>query len=279
MNRPILDIERKGRSVLRKLSASGTVLLPVIGEAGMFGVYSSQKPCAKPHVKVSSEYVRAFLAQDWVETVKDGYILSTAGEAWLKRKTFEDDPFRAQHHVISSKLVNDKGGSPKLVKVNQMESPLEWLHRRKDRKGRPLIDSVQYKAGDKLRSDFTFAQLSQRVTAGWSPASGASPKRKHGGHHSSASDIRGDVIAAKERFYNALDYIGPEMSGIVVDVCCLLKGLEETEKSRGWPQRSGKVVLQIALTKLARHYGLQGMTGNPGTKTLHQGSSGCRPEF
>jgi len=45
-------------------------------------------------------------------------------------------------------------------------------------------------------------------------------------------------------------------SGVLVDICCELKGLEEVEKTNGRPQRAGKVVLQIALTPLAKCPGL-----------------------
>jgi len=64
------------------------------------------------------------------------------------------------------------------------------------------------------------------------------------------------VLAAKQRFARALSTVGPGLSDLLFEVCCHLTGLEAMESANGWPRRSGKVVLQIALDRLAAHYGL-----------------------
>lgn len=44
----------------------------------------------------------------------------------------------------------------------------------------------------------------------------------------------------------ALMAVGPEVSGVLVDICCELKGLEEAEKENGWPQpRASRVADRV----------------------------------
>jgi hypothetical protein len=161
--------------------------------------------------------------------------------------------FRTQHQLrrISDREVE---GIRRPVFTNDGESPLGWLRSRKDRNGRPLISEDQFAAGERLRADYWFAHLPQRVTSNWSALAPCARTRR--GAPVSPAALRDEVIAAKERVMRALMAVGPEVSGMLVDICCELKGLEEAEKENGWPARAGKIVLQIALTRLARHYGL-----------------------
>ena len=115
-----------------------------------------------------------------------------------------------------------------------------------------MIAPHQLQAGERLRADFTRAHLMPRTTSNWSSPM-SSGGRRDGGNR--AGDFTDAMIAARQRVNQALEAAGPEFSGLLLDVCCFLKGLADLEQERGWPARSAKVVLQLALDRLARHYG------------------------
>ena len=171
-----------------------------------------------------------------------------------KRESAEGiDAFRAQHMKLAAREIMTDAGALSVV-INDSESPLAWLARRKGRDGRTMISSEQFLAGEKLRADFTRGHLSPRVTSDWTASAGG----RSGGFKSGAGEMTDLVIASRQRVRLALEACGPEFSGLLMDVCCFLRGLEDVERERGWPLRSAKIVLQLALNRLARHYGLAG---------------------
>lgn len=171
------------------------------------------------------------------------------------------DAFRAQHLELATREIMTETGAISVL-VNESESPLAWLARRKGRDGRAMISPKQFIAGEKLRADFTRGQLSPRVTSDWSAAAGRS--RTPGGGAGEMTDL---IVASRQRVQLAMEACGPEFSGLLMDVCCFLRGLEQVERERGWPLRSAKIVLQLALDRLARHYGLRDETrGNAGAR-------------
>ncbi len=165
----------------------------------------------------------------------------------------EIDRFRAQHLNLAQRQIDTEFGRSD-VTVDEGESPLAWLARRRDRAGRALIAPHQLQAGERLRADFTQAHMMPRTTSNLSDpvVSG-----RHSGVRGMA-EFTDTMIAARRRVHEALDHVGPEFSGLLMDVCCFLKGLEHSERERGWPARSAKLVLQLGLDRLARHYGYAG---------------------
>jgi Domain of unknown function (DUF6456) len=155
--------------------------------------------------------------------------------------------FRGRHLAVGQRQIATEFGRAN-VTVDEAESPLAWLARRRGRCGRALIEAHQLQSGERLRIDFTQANLMQRTTTNW-----ASPLT--GDHGVRAAHFTDTMLAARRRVHQALDAAGPEFAGLLLDVCCFLKGLEDIERERAWPPRTAKVVLQLGLERLARHYG------------------------
>jgi len=238
------ELQREARRVLRRLQAKNAVLTRF--DDGRYAILQDNKP-DRARTRANAEVVAGIRARDWIVprgTTPESFALSDIGAAWLRRAMADGDPFAAQHQQIAKRLVLDADGVEHLVDVNEAESPLTWL------RARGLIDAAQCAAGERLRRDFTIAQLTPRLGIDLT-APIVSGRRGAGG-----ATLTETVIAAKQRFSRAMKAVGPVLNDLLFDVCCHLIGLEDAESSQGWPQRAGKVVLVIALDRLADHYGM-----------------------
>lgn len=130
------------------------------------------------------------------------------------------------------------------VTVNINESPLGWL------KARGLVSGRLFDAGEQLRADYERAALGPRVTMAWD----AAPISRKGRASSDPHGMSAAHIAAKQRFDAALAAVGKGLSDILWRVVCAGENVPVAEKALAGPARSGRLVLGLALDRLADHY-------------------------
>jgi len=127
------------------------------------------------------------------------------------------------------------------VKVNLAESPLTWLH------ARGHLSDRQFDAGERLRADWEYAQLSPNVTMRWDPV-----RIKGTGERGLSQTER--QVAAKQRFDGAIAEAGSGLSDVLWRVVCAGEAIADAERALAWPARSGKLVLKLALDRVADFY-------------------------
>ena len=138
--------------------------------------------------------------------------------------------------------------SGRRVTVNRAESPLAWL------RSRSMVSARQHEAGERLRADYERAKLGARVTMRWDAAPAAKGRRGAPDAH----DRSLSAMSAKRRFDGAVAAAGPGLADVLWRVACAGEALPLAEKALGWPVRSGRLVLGLALDRVADFYGLPG---------------------
>ena len=267
-------IEREARRILRRLCEKGA-FLAVAPDMEKAVVLREVVPGKTNRIAVvDRDVAHAFALQEWIACERAGkiacYGITAVGRAALKRLLTEERlgrpprgggagfeeaqaPFQEQHRFFAERVVMaDDGSGEQRLRFNLAESPLSVLGRKRDKDGTAYLAPHLIEAGERLREDFELSQMAPRVTQNWErflttgADRGAGPGRGPG---EGSPDAR--VRVAK-----AMEALGPGLSDIVFRICCFLEGLETAEKRLGWSARSGKVVLKIALERLAAHYGI-----------------------
>ena len=145
---------------------------------------------------------------------------------------------------VGAEAVRGQSRPSRSLTVNVAESPLGWLlaHGHGTRR--------QFDAGEWLRSDWECAQLAPRVTMAWD----AAPVARGRGGASAGMDLNGAQLDARRRFDQAIAAAGPGLADILWRIVCAGEGMRDAETALGWPARAGKVVLTLALDRIADYY-------------------------
>ena len=219
------------------------------------------------------------------------FVITAEGRQAIRRAKLaqEHDAVFAEQHQDRTRLTKSparhadpvdpgRAQSPRIR--NLSESPLQKLAHRKRSDGRAFLLPSQLEAGERLRSDFERGQITTSMGINWDRLGDAAGKSTRNGFSSNALALSDTAMAAQQDFRKAIDYVGQELAGALIDFCCFLKGLEVMERERLWPARSGKLIIAIGLQRLARHYGLADIAHGPDrNKIQHWGTDGYKPDL
>jgi hypothetical protein len=202
---------------------------------------------------------------------KAAFVITDAGQSRLARGAAIEAPYASQHREMAVQVM-DVEGARQTVQVNLREDPLEVF-----RRGRHLahfVGPAELEAGERLQRDFVIARTMPQVTANWSRLV------VDGAGYNPGLSMPEVVIEARRRVEKALGAVGPDFSGILVDMLAFSKGIASLERENALPLRSGKVAFAFALRHLARHYGLgNAASGARRSNLVHWGAEDYRPRI
>ncbi len=228
-----------------RLSAQGQRVVEALGAGRRFRRQSGG--WAAGPLRAPDSLVAELETRDLARRTGDTLAIGRAGEIWLRARTGGDNRLLVERALPqddaprSGARAGARAPAKRSVTVNLAESPLGWL------KARGLVDDRQYEAGERLRGDWTVAQMAPRVTMRWETGAATTGDRL---------DPTLAQIAARRRMDDALDAVGAGLKDVLWRVVCAGEGMETAERALGWPARAGRVVLMLALDRLADFYGL-----------------------
>lgn len=229
------------RSLLRALARRGAHVARIDGTWRLMRQYETD---LRPTAVIDERWLETCSTIGAIAETAGGWRLTPAGQASVKRfLSAPGRPLRAMGRPIRH------------PKRTETEDVLTWLRRHKGRDGRPLIGAEEFDAGQRLRCDYEQALMRPRITSSWSLT--AALNRERMATPGGGVEMIERVSSARERLRRALAAVGPQLAEPLLEACCQQIGIGLIERQRGWPQRSGKLMLQGALRTLAIHYGLR----------------------
>lgn len=268
-------LAREARRILRRLSETGAVLAVVPDMEKAVVARETADGSTQRMAVVETEIAQALALKEWIVCKTTGriarYQITAAGRAELGRLLAQEESQILQKRtatgmaeaqtpfapVESALRANPVPKPRRRIRYSTAETPLAALARRRDKSGAPFLEDTLVAAGERLREDFELSQMEPRVAQNWDAFLTGGVDLSGG-----TSDGASAPMAARDRVARALRDLGPGLGDVALRCCCYLEGLESAEQRLGWSARSGKIVLRIALQRLARFYDLAAGEGS-----------------
>ncbi len=234
-------LESEARRILRRLAEPGACLAVADGMEKAVVVREAKDGQTIRTGTLDREIAEAMALRDWIAVSAAGrvarYRITGAGRAALREILSRD--------AAVSTVATEDAEPDHRARYGVAETPILVLARRRDKDGTAFLTPEMLRAGERLREEYEIAVMGGEPEGGWDALLTREPE---------GDPCARGAAGAAARLSMALAELGPGLGDVTLRVCCRLEGLETVEKQMGWAARSGKIVLRIALQRLARHF-------------------------
>lgn len=251
-------VEQEAKRVLLRLSEPGAVLAVAREMETAVVVREAPDGGQLRTAVVDREIAQAIALKDWISCPDTSgrvarYFITNAGRTALRRLAAQGENAALGFGDAHAKMMREAdwdiatfepSSRDRVAVAPKLESPLVGLSRRREKDGQPFLSRALVATGERLREDFELAKMGRDIPRNLADFLATAP----------LSDGPKGAAAGHLRVQAAMKDIGAGLADVAFHCCCLLEGLELTEKEMGWSARSGKIVLRIALQRLKRHY-------------------------
>jgi hypothetical protein len=240
--------ERLVERALARMSGTGALLSPERGGA-RYALYPNNDRRRRPIARVSAVEARELEANGVLARAGDAYALTEAGRARVARDDAAPaEAFVAQHRPVIDRTVVEADGRARTVRGHDADATIRRLAALRDGNGAAWLNAAEIAAAARLRRDWEMGERGLVRGSDWAaPPNGSGPR----GASNRAELSAGAYCDARGRVYQALERLALPLRRVVERVCLREEGLEAMERGEGWPSRSGKIALKLALAQLA----------------------------
>ncbi|MGL1922066.1 MAG: DUF6456 domain-containing protein [Hyphomicrobiales bacterium] len=209
--------------------------------------------------KLPAAIVKNMANHKWLKLFDLIYNYTEVGQKWLAEFIYF---INLEENSHTDNMAEGEGENLKLASLPRRRSqtvlesggdysPIYKLYNRQRNIRHKYLNETHLQAGQQLFDKFVNANLQPNITMNWEKLASAPQP-----HYTGVKDtgLGESLYLARKQLYEALEYVGEDFAAILVEVCLFGNGLEATEKALAWPARSGKLLLTMALDRLAQYY-------------------------
>lgn len=235
---------------LARLASANAILAPLRAGSG-FGVFPGGDRRRRPVARLSAAQVAALESDGALQREADDRLaLTKAGRTRaLRAEATPGEAYAAQHRPVFTRQIADGEGAVIRVRGHDPDAALRRLGALQDSAGRPWFSGAELAAATALKQDWERGQIGLVRGSDWEAPPRGSASRGPGNAQEMLTGARCD---ARQRVEERLASLASPLRRAVEHVCLHERGMEALEQSEGWPARSGKLALKLALAQLAR---------------------------